>query len=155
MLGTQLNILVPVTGGTAVSRQGAELAIALAQASQGSVAALRVASDQRRARSWQRHVASALAPMSGAEAIIREIVTGRSLWGRGERCGAQRSNTQEAILRQLDVGGHSLLVMGVSPRPGGQLFFGQVPAELLERAKCSVLFVVSEPPTSAPESQEI
>ena len=74
MLGTQLNILVPVTGGTAVSRQRAELAIALAQASQGSVTALHVASGQRRARSWQRHVGAALAPMSSAEAIIREIV---------------------------------------------------------------------------------
>ena len=79
----------------------------------------------------------------------RDRPTGRSLWGRGERCGAQRSNTQEAILRQLDVGGHSVLVMGVSPRPGDQLFFGQLPAELLERAECSVLFVASEPPTSA------
>jgi len=39
--------------------------------------------------------------------------------------------------------------MGVSPRPGDQLFFGQLPAELLERAECSVLFVASEPPTSA------
>jgi nucleotide-binding universal stress UspA family protein len=74
MLGTQLNILVPVTGGTAVSRQRAELAIALAQASQGSVTALHVASGQRRARAWQRLVGAALAPMSSAEAIIREIV---------------------------------------------------------------------------------
>jgi len=43
MLRTQLNIVVAVTGGTAVSRQGAELAIALAQASQGSVTVLHVA----------------------------------------------------------------------------------------------------------------
>ena len=73
MLGTQLNILVPVTGA-AVSRQGAELAVALVQASQGSVTALHVASGQRRARSWQRHVSASLAPMSSAEALIREIV---------------------------------------------------------------------------------
>jgi hypothetical protein len=73
MLGTQLNILVPVTGA-AVSRQGAELAIALAQASKGSVTALHVASGQRRARSWQRRLGAVLAPMSSAEAIIREIV---------------------------------------------------------------------------------
>jgi len=51
----------------------------------------------------------------------------------------------EAILRQLEIGRHNLLVMGVSPRPGDQLFFGEVPAELLERAECSVLFVASEP----------
>jgi hypothetical protein len=61
---------------------------------------------------------------------------------------------QEAILRQLEVGGHNLLVMGVSPRPGNQLFFGQVPAELLERAKCSVLFVANEPPPPEPEPRK-
>jgi Kef-type K+ transport system membrane component KefB/nucleotide-binding universal stress UspA family protein len=154
MLGTQLKILVPVTG-TPVSRQGAELAIALAQASQGLVTALHVASGQRRARSWQRHIGSALAPASSAEAIIREIVRLGDHYGI-EVKGAVRSvrTPQEAILRQLDVGGHNLLVMGVSPRPGDQLFFGEVPAELLERAKCSVLFVASEPPTTEPEPRE-
>ncbi len=40
--------------------------------------------------------------------------------------------------------------MGVSPRPGEQLFFGPVPAELLERAECSVLFVASEPSSPSP-----
>jgi hypothetical protein len=54
----------------------------------------------------------------------------------------------EAILRQLEIAGHNLLVMGVSPRPGDQLFFGPVAAEILGRAKCSVLFLASEP--SAP-----
>ena len=155
MLGTRLKILVPVTG-TPVSRQGAELAIALAQASQGSVTALHVASGQRGTRSWQRHVGAALAPTTSAEAIIREIVRLGDHYGV-EVKGAVRSvrTPQEAILRQLEVGGHNLLVMGVSPRPGDQLFFGQVPAELLERAECSVLFVASEPPTSDPESREI
>jgi hypothetical protein len=94
--------------------------------------------------------------MSSAEAIIREIVQLGDHYGV-EVKGAVRSvrTPQEAILRQLDVGGHNLLVMGVSPRPGDQLFFGQVPAELLDRAECSVLFVASEPPTLAPESREI
>jgi nucleotide-binding universal stress UspA family protein len=151
ILGTRLKILVPVTG-TAVSRQGAELAIALAQASQGSVTALHVASGQRRARSWQRHIGAALAPATSEEAIIREIVRLGDHYGVEVR-GAVRSvrTPQDAILRQLDVGGHNLLVMGVSPRPGDQLFFGQVPAELLERAECSVLFVAGEPPTPEPE----
>jgi hypothetical protein len=61
---------------------------------------------------------------------------------------------REAILRQLEVGGHNLLVIGVSPRPGDQLSFGQVPAELLERAECSVLFVAGEPAPSAGEPRE-
>jgi hypothetical protein len=45
MLGIQLKILAPVTG-TPVSRQGAELAIALAQASQGTVTALQWPADR-------------------------------------------------------------------------------------------------------------
>jgi Kef-type K+ transport system membrane component KefB/nucleotide-binding universal stress UspA family protein len=152
-VGTRLNILVPVTG-TPISRQGAELAIALAQASQGSLTALHVAGGQRR-RSWRRHVGAALAPATSADAIIREIVRLGDPYGV-EVKGAVRSvrTPQEAILRQLEVGGHNLLVMGVSPRPGDQLFFGQVPAELLKRAECSVLFVAIEPSTSAPEPRK-
>ena len=153
-LGASLKILVPVTG-TTVSRHGAEVAIALAQASQGSVTALHVASGQRRARSWQRHIGAALAPATSAEAVIREIVRLGDHYGV-EVKGAVRSvsRPQEAILRQLEVGGHNLLVMGVSPRPGDQLFFGEVPADLLEQAECSVLFVASEPPISEPETRK-
>jgi nucleotide-binding universal stress UspA family protein len=149
--GAPLDILVPVTG-TSASRQGAELAIALAQASQGSVTALHVASRPRTARSWRRHIGAALAPMTSAEAIIREIVRLGDHYAvrvKGAVRGIQ--SPPEAILRQLEIGRHNLLVMGVSPRPGDQLFFGEVPAELLERAECSVLFVASEPPSSEPE----
>jgi hypothetical protein len=39
----------------------------------------------------------------------------------------------------------------VSPRPGDQLFSAQVPAELIERAAYSALFVASEPPILTPE----
>ena len=34
------------------------------------------------------------------------------------------------------------------------LFFGQAPAELRERAQCSVLFLASEPPTQEPEPRK-
>src|ERR1700736_5277224 len=103
-VGTRLNILVPVTG-TPISRQGAELAIALAQASQGSLTALHVAGGQRR-RSWRRHVGAALAPATSAAAIIREIVRLGDPYGV-EVKGAVRSvrTPQEAILRQIEVGG--------------------------------------------------
>ena len=151
IVGNWLNILVPVTG-TPVSRQGAELAIALAQASQGSVTALHVAGGQRRPRSWRRQVGAALAPATSADAIIREIVRLGDHYGVEVKAAVRSVGTlQEAILRQLDVRGHNLLAMGVSPRPGEQLFFGQVPAELLERAECSVLFVASEPSTPPSE----
>jgi nucleotide-binding universal stress UspA family protein len=119
------------------------------------VTALHVAREERRARSWQRHVGAALAPASSADAVIREIVRLGDHYGV-EVKGAVRSlrTPQEAILRQLEVGGYNLLVMGVSPRPGDELFFGEVPAELLERSGCSVLFLASEPPTQGPEPRK-
>src|SRR5690349_8711914 len=155
IVGARLNILVPVTGTTA-SRQGAEVALALAQASRGSVTALHIASRQTRHRSWRRQVGAAIAPISSAEAIIREIVRLGDPYGVEVRGLVRRAGTpQEAILRQLKIGGYNLLVMGVSPRPGDQLFFGQVPAELLGRAECSVLFVASEPSIPVPEQRRL
>ena len=35
--------------------------------------------------------------------------------------------------------------MGVNPRSGDQLFFGEVAAEMLARTECSLLFVAGEP----------
>ena len=151
---TRLRILVPVTG-TAISRHGAEVAIALAQASQGSVTALHVADHQTTQRSWGREVSAAIAPLSSAEAIIRDIVRLGDPYGVEVKGALRRSGTpQETILRQLKVGDYNLLVMGVSPRPGDQLFFGQVPAEVLDRAECSILFVAGEPPVAMPEAGE-
>jgi Kef-type K+ transport system membrane component KefB/nucleotide-binding universal stress UspA family protein len=153
-IGTALKILVPVTG-TAISRQGAEVAIALAQASHGSVTALHVADGKRMRRSWGRQVGAAIAPMSSAEAVIREIVRLGDRYGVEVKGALRRTGApQETILRQLKVGDYNLLVMGVSPRPGEQLFFGQVPAEMLARAGCSVLFVASEPSVSTLEARE-
>ena len=152
--GTRLNILVPVTG-TAMSRQGAELAIALAQASHGRVTALHVADDRRTPRSWRRQFGAAIAPTSSAEAIIREIVRLGDHYGvqvRGIVRHAERA--QDAILRQLKIGDYNLLVMGVSPRPGEPLYFGRVPAELLDHAECSVLFVAGEGPTPVTEQRQ-
>ncbi|HYM73710.1 MAG TPA: cation:proton antiporter [Stellaceae bacterium] len=150
-----LNILVPVSG-TPVSRHGAELAIALAQASRGSVTALHIAASEPRApRSWQHEVGAALAPASTADAIIREIVRLGDPYGVDVKGAVRSSGTpQETILRQLKLGRHNLLVVGVSPRPGEQLSFGQTAGALLDQAECSVLFATSEPPVALPEAED-
>jgi Kef-type K+ transport system membrane component KefB/nucleotide-binding universal stress UspA family protein len=147
-IGAPLNILVPITG-TTVSRQGAELAIVLAHAAQGSITALHAASGNRSPRSWGQQIGTALAPTGSAEAIIREVVRLGDPYGVEVRGAVRNDGTPlDAILRQLAVGGHNLLIMGVSPRTGDHLFFGPVAAELLDRAKCSVLFLASEPSNS-------
>ena len=149
------NILVPVTG-TATSRRGAEFAIALAQASRGSVTALHFVGQSQgpaAAWSWRHEVQAAIAPMGSADAVIREIVRLGDPYGVAVKPAVQSAGTsQDAILHQIKSGRHNLVVMGVSMRPGEQLDFGPTAAALLDQAECSLMFVVSEQPTTVAET---
>jgi Kef-type K+ transport system membrane component KefB/nucleotide-binding universal stress UspA family protein len=153
-VGPRPSILVPVTG-TATSRRGAEFAIALAQASRGSMTALHFVppSQGPPARSWQRQVGAAIAPMGSADAVIREVVRLGDLYGVAVKPVVQSAGTsQDAILHQIKSGGHNLVVLGVSIRPSEQLDFGQTAAALLDRAECSLMFVVSEQQATVAET---
>jgi len=145
-----LNILVPVTG-TRVSRPGAELAIALTQASRGSVTALYVPSTPRRLLPWPQRFGRALAPRNTGDAAVGEVIELGRHYGIAVNARIRTGNPpQSAILREVQSGQHDLLVMGVSPYSGDQLFFGDVPAEILEHAPCSLLFVSGDPVTTPP-----
>jgi nucleotide-binding universal stress UspA family protein len=147
---TPLNILVPVTG-TPISRQGAELAIALAQGSHGSVTALHVAgpSSIERPR-WGVRLGTVLAPDSSADATIQDVIElGKAYDVEVRGIIRSRRTAENAIIREIRGGNYNLMVMGVSPRPGDQLFFGEVPADLLERSPCSLVFLASEPAAPA------
>ncbi len=144
-IGTRLKILVPVTG-TAVSRQGAEVAIALAQASHGSVTALHVADRQRTQRSWRREVGAAIAPMSSAEAIIREIVRLGDPYGVEVKGRLRRSGTPPGD-HPPPAEGRRLQSPGDGRQPaarGAAVLLAKFRRKLLERAECSVLFVAGE-----------
>ena len=52
-----------------------------------------------------------------------------------------RGTIDTLLLRELASAPHNLLVMGVSQRPGEQLFLGDLAAQMLARAPCSLLFV--------------
>jgi Kef-type K+ transport system membrane component KefB/nucleotide-binding universal stress UspA family protein len=139
-VGRAFDILVPVTG-TLYSRRGAEVALTLARADHGSVTALFVSNPSR---PWQRRLRRAWSIGADRDAILREIVT------LGDRLGVpvrtahyNDPDPAEAILQQLNAGKHNLVVMGVSPRPGGTLEFGGVPAAILARSERSLLFVAS------------
>jgi Kef-type K+ transport system membrane component KefB/nucleotide-binding universal stress UspA family protein len=140
-IGSDLNILAPVTG-TAVSRRAAEIALALARAApRASVTALHVASAARRKRGFA-------APWAGIGydegAILRDIADLAERHGVKLRTAARRHSVPEnAILRQLTIGNHNLVVMGVTRRPGAALFFGNVAAAVLERSDRSILLVSS------------
>ncbi len=148
-----LHSLVAVSG-TRAARDGAELAIALAHASRGSVTALHVDSRGRaRALPWRRRFGSALAPRSSATAAMNEIVE------LGEHYGVEvrgrivtEGSLDSVLLRELATARHNLLVIGVSQRPGEQLFLGDLAAQLLSHASCSLLFVCgdAEPAPATP-----
>lgn len=137
----QLDILVPVTG-TSSSRRGAELALALAGAAGGSVTALHVATPDS-TRPFRHGLRARLRGRGHEDAILADVVS------LGERMGvAVRSVVRNggvspgsAILRHARTNHHTLIVMGVSPRPGSSLFFGNVPARVLDRSETSILFL--------------
>ena len=139
-----LHVLVTVSG-TRVSRQGAEVGIALAHASRGSVTALHVGAT-RPGSVWRLRFGEALAPRGYANAVVREITEIGEHYGIEVRGAIRQSGSvRNAVLRELAREPHNLLVMGVSPRPGDQLFVGELAAEMLARAGGSLLFVCAEP----------
>jgi nucleotide-binding universal stress UspA family protein len=135
-----LNILIPITG-TDYSRLAAEVGMAIAFANKSSVTALHISP-----------------PPSEIDLIRRQprerINAGRSLVkdikAIGERAGIQvrarikvRPNPERAILRQIERGGHNLIVLGVKSRAGDKLFFGHSVSVLLEKIPCSMLIISS------------
>jgi Kef-type K+ transport system membrane component KefB/nucleotide-binding universal stress UspA family protein len=139
---TRLRILVPVSG-TRISRQGSEVAVALAQATHGTVTALYAASGARpRPRvPWRRRIGAALAPEDPADAAIREVRELGSHYGVHVRGKVRKRATESAVLAELHGGQYDLVVMGVTPRAGEHLSFGESAAAVLERADCSLIFV--------------
>jgi len=138
--GRPLDILVPVTG-TAYSRNGAEVAVMLARADQGSVTALYT---RRGPGSWRRRIGANWALGEDEAAILREIVEMGDRLGVPVRTAVRtRATAADAILAQLRRARHNLVVMGVSRRPGATLSFGDTPAGVLAESPRSVLFVSS------------
>ena len=60
-------------------------------------------------------------------------------------------DAQTAILREIAVGRHDMLVMGVSLRPGDPLNLGDLAAAMLERADCSLVLLAGEAAVKAGE----
>jgi nucleotide-binding universal stress UspA family protein len=138
-LDRDLNILVPVIG-TEVSRRGAEVAFAIARASNSPVTALYVSNagtvDKRRRR--------ARGMREQDEAVLKEL----SILARHYEVDVRtaiRVNLapEDAVLRQARLGRHNLIIMGVTKRPGSSLAFGNVADAILEAADRSVMLVAT------------
>ncbi len=132
-------ILLPIRA-TLRSRHAAELAIELARATRSPVEALYISNQPE--RRWP-HPAS-LATALEEEAALRDFVALAELEGVQMRISIRRSGDPGgAIVRFARRSRHDLIVLGVSRRSGDRLLFGQVAAEVINGAPCSVVLVSS------------
>jgi len=134
-----LHILVPVTGNE-VSRRAADVAIAIARASDRPITALYVAttgtSNGRKRRGFRAR--------QQEQAIMRDVVEMADRHDVTTRTAVHADVAPpEAILAEVKQRGHDLIVMGVSRRPGDKLFFGDTAAAVLEKSPASIVFVAS------------
>lgn len=143
-----LNILVPVSG-TTVSRRGAEFAVILAQGSGGSITALHI-EGRNAARRPLRDRLGTFGTQRGTQKpsthpITDEIVQLARAYSVNARSVVRSHREPEtAILHEIATGGHDVVVMGVRPRLGVPLNFGDIASALLERAECSLVFLATE-----------
>jgi nucleotide-binding universal stress UspA family protein len=145
-IGKNLKILIPVTGSQ-VSRHGAEFALALAKAAEGSVTALSVITPEAR-NNRQRYSAR----LRDAGETAREIKGIAEALEQPVRIAKRTDiSPEDAILREARLGDHNLILLGVSRRPGERLSFGELAATLLASSDRSLLFLSLQTATQ-PES---
>ncbi|HEY4126360.1 MAG TPA: cation:proton antiporter, partial [Rhizomicrobium sp.] len=130
-MSSRTHILLPVNGSPA-SRRAAEVSFVLARATGARVNALYVSQTDGRSRTRSREE-SVLKDMAElAERYDVHLVTHIS----------KRSGAAEAILKEAR-NGYGMIVMGVTPRPGEELFFGNTAASVSRDWKNPLLLVAS------------
>jgi nucleotide-binding universal stress UspA family protein len=137
-LAGPFSILLPVRG-TPHSQRAAEFAVELARAAHATLEAVYVT--DRPALSWR--VPPQLASGLEEDAALKQTVSLADIHGVPVRTSLERGAAAPAVLEVARRNRHDLIVMGVTRRPGERLFFGQVASEVLDRARCSLVLVVS------------
>ena len=133
-----LNILVPVSGSS-VSKRGAEIAVALAQAGSGSLRVIYVATT--RDKGAQRGVSGGLSQETG---ILKDASDLAARYDVDITTTLRVNRAPEAaILREIDTTDVDLVVMGVDRIQADHLSFGGVADAVLRQSKVSVLLVSS------------
>ncbi|MBR0714848.1 cation:proton antiporter [Bradyrhizobium liaoningense] len=132
------NILVPVSG-SGVSRRGAEVAVALAQAASGSLRVIYVATT--RDKGVRRAASRALIQKEG---VLKDAAALAARYDV-DITTTLRSNTapETAILREIKATGVDLVVMGVDRIQAEHLSFGSVADAIIRQSGVSVLLVSS------------
>jgi len=132
-----LKILVPVSG-SAVSRRGAEIAIALVRVSPDPLKVVYVSTT--RDRGARR--GSASLSLAREEAILKDIAAVGARYNVDVNT-ALRANTapEQAILEEIRASRANLVVLGVDRISGDRLNFGSVAHAVLSKSSVSVLLV--------------
>jgi K+:H+ antiporter len=129
-------ILVPVNG-TEVSRRAAELALTLARPHRATVRALFVS----------RGGADGVGPSLShrlEEAVLKEIVDLADRYDvPAETSISTRGAAGPAIAREARKGA-TMVVMGVTQRPGSELLFGETATAVLGNCHCPIVFLTDE-----------
>jgi Kef-type K+ transport system membrane component KefB/nucleotide-binding universal stress UspA family protein len=137
-LAALTKILVP-TIGTDYSRFGAEIAVAIAKGCGASITAVHVsvASENDMLRHSTRQLRTSRSLVADIEALGKRegvAVHPKALKGQDK---------ESAILRQVEQGGHQLLVIGSKSQSPENMHFGISAMTLIEHAPCPVLIVKS------------
>jgi K+:H+ antiporter len=135
-------ILVPVNG-TDVSRRAAEFAIAVARVSETPITALYVSNPQPAAKAnnaWHRR---SLRQRRYEQAILKDVVELADQYDQTIKTAVRADVAPDkAILTEAKRGGHDLIVMGVSRRPG-KLFFGDTATTVFANSPASIVFLAT------------
>ncbi len=130
-LSSRTQILLPVNGSPA-SRRAAEVSFVLARATGARVNALYVSQTDGRSRT-----------RSHEEGVLKDMVQLAERYGvRLSTQISKRRAAAEAILMEAR-SRHGLIVMGVSPRPGDELFFGNTAALVFREWENPLLVIAS------------
>src|SRR5581483_10427971 len=137
-----LRILVPVSG-SAVSRRGAEIAIALAHVSRDPLKVVYVSTTRDKGARRGRASLS----LAREEAILKETATAAARYNV-DVSTALRAHTapEQAILQEIKSSNADLVVLGVDRIQSEALDFGSVAHEVLSKSKASVLLVANGEP---------
>ncbi|WP_245438164.1 cation:proton antiporter [Mesorhizobium sp. WSM4312] len=129
-------ILVPVNG-TEVARRAADFALALARPHRARVKALYVSQARQGSRpgtvSHRRE-----------EAVLKDVADLADRYGVAVDTAIRtRATADRAIAREVTKGA-AMVVMGVTQRPGEELFFGDTATAVLAAVACPVVLLASE-----------
>jgi len=140
-------ILVPVNG-TEVSRRAADFALALARPHRARVKVLYVSQGRKGSRpssvSHRRE-----------EAVLKDVADLADRYGVAVDTAIRtRATPDKAIAREVAKGA-AMVVMGVTQRPGEELFFGDTATAVLATCNCPVVLLASERARRAEPKTEV